>query len=109
MHFSLPFTARRPTFPKSPALAVLLIGLILFLVLLIRGLNIGPLQTDVIIIRAWFHDVGVSGFSQRYFEANQRHILAGPLIAFVYSLVGESDLAAADQKTDSLVKYPGNP
>jgi hypothetical protein len=78
---------------QRPTLTVLVFGLILFTILLSRGLDIGPLQTDVIIIRAWFHDVGVSGFSQKYFEVNQRHILAGPLIAFAYSLFGESDLA----------------
>jgi hypothetical protein len=70
----------------------LAIGLGLFLILLVRGLDFGPLQTDVIIIRSWFSQVGVGGFSQRYFDVNQRHILAGPFYALVYSLFGEQDL-----------------
>jgi hypothetical protein len=76
----------------SPALTVLAIGLGLFSILLVRGLDFGPLQTDVIIIRSWFNQVGVGGFSQRYFDVNQRHILAGPFYALVYSLFGEQDL-----------------
>src|SRR5258708_23779214 len=59
---------------------------------MLRGLDIGPLHTDVIIERAWFKEVGIAGFPQRMFDSNQRHILFGPLYALVYSLVGENDL-----------------
>src|SRR5262249_49818478 len=77
---------------RSPMVLTLVVGLLLLAILMIRGLDIGPLQTDVIIIRAWFHQAGVGGFSQRYFDANQRHILAGPVIALGYALFGEQDL-----------------
>src|SRR5512144_1811280 len=77
---------------RAPTLVVLVVGLLLFLVLLARGLDFGPLQTDVIIIRSWFKQVGVDGFAQRYFEVNQRHILAGSFYALVYRLFGEQDL-----------------
>lgn len=73
-------------------LVVLIISGGLFCVLLLRGLDIGPLQTDVIIHRAWFKEVGVGGFSQRIFADNQRHILYGPIYAVLYSLFGEHDL-----------------
>jgi hypothetical protein len=73
-------------------LIVLIIGTVLLAVLLVRGLNIGPLQTDVIIIRAWFKEVGAEGFTTRYFGVNQRHVLVGPLYSFAYLLFGENDL-----------------
>src|SRR5690242_17553944 len=76
----------------TPTLIVLLIGSALFLVLLARGLDIGPLQTDVIIQRAWFKEVGVAGFSQRLFADNHRHILVGPLYSALYTVFGEHDL-----------------
>lgn len=76
----------------SPALIVLIIGGLLFCVLLARGLDIGPLQTDVIIQRSWFKQFGVAGFSQRLFADNQRHILVGPIYAFLYPFFGEHDL-----------------
>src|SRR5258708_1967583 len=78
-----PFLA---TIRRSPAWIVLLIGTTLLLVLLARGLNIGPLHTDVIIQRAWFHEVGVAGFPQRMFDSNLRHVLYGPLYALMYAL-----------------------
>jgi hypothetical protein len=71
---------------------VLAIGTGLLAVLLARGLDIGPLQTDVIIFRAWFREVGVEGFSQRYFDVNQRHVLVGPIASFLYARFGEWDL-----------------
>src|SRR5258708_32850930 len=77
---------------RSPTLIVLLIGTALLLVLLARGLNIGPLHTDVIIQRAWFKEVGVAGFPQRLFDSNQRHVLVGPVYAALYTLFGENDL-----------------
>ncbi len=77
---------------RSPTLIVLLIGTALLLVLLARGLNIGPLHTDVIIQRAWFKEVGVVGFPQRLFDSNQRHVLVGPVYAALYTLFGENDL-----------------
>src|SRR5260221_13541234 len=77
---------------RSPTLIVLLIGTALLLVLLARGLNIGPLHTDVIIQRAWFKEVGVAGFPQRVFDSNQRHVLAGPVYAALYTLFGENGL-----------------
>jgi hypothetical protein len=78
--------------PRSPGLIVLIIGAVLLTMLVVRGLNIGPLQTDVIIIRAWFKEVGAEGFSARYFGVNQRHVLVGPLYSFAYLLFGENDL-----------------
>src|SRR5258708_4038979 len=82
-----------PTIRRSPTWIVLLIGTALLLLLLARGLNIGPLHTDVIIQRAWFHEVGVAGFPQRMFDSNQRHMLYGPLYALLYAAFGENDLA----------------
>src|SRR5260221_5777828 len=81
------------TIRRSPAWIVLLIGTALLLVLLARGLNIGPLHTDVIIQRAWFHEVGVAGFPQRMFDSNQRHVLYGPIYALMYAAFAENDLA----------------
>jgi hypothetical protein len=63
---------------RTPTRAVLGVGLCMMIVLLVRGLDIGPLHTDVIIHRAWFDEVGIRGFSQRYFDWNQRHLLVGP-------------------------------
>jgi hypothetical protein len=80
------------TVTRSPVLTVLIIGLGLFLVLLLRGLDYGPLQTDVLIIRAWFSEVGAAGFSQRYFDVNQRHLLVGPIYSFAYTFFGEHNL-----------------
>jgi len=76
---------------SSPVWIVLLIGNGVLIILLLRGLNIGPLHTDVIIHRAWFDEVGIAGFSARYFERNQRHLLVGPLNALAYALFGEHD------------------
>ncbi len=76
----------------SPTVVVVIIGGALFCVLLARGLDIGPLQTDVIIHRAWFKELGVAGFSQRLFASNQRHILYGAIYDVLYRLWGEHDL-----------------
>ena len=78
---------------RSPTWIVLLIGIVLLLALLARGLNIGPLHTDVIIQRAWFREVGAAGFPQRMFDSNQRHVLYGPWYALMFTLFGENDLA----------------
>ncbi len=75
----------------SPLLLTLIIGLLLFSILLIRGLDFGPLQTDIIIQRAWFQEVGVAGFPAKMLEVNQRHILYGWVYAWLYSLFGEQN------------------
>lgn len=77
---------------KSPVLLALIVGGCLLFILLVRGLDIGPLQTDVIIFRAWFREVGLGGFSERYFAVNQRHFLVGTLYTLIYGLFGEWDL-----------------
>lgn len=60
--------------------------------LLVRGLDYGPLHTDVIIIRAWFDESGVDGFTARYWETNRRHPLVGPLYTLAYRAFGKDDL-----------------
>jgi len=75
----------------SPVWIVLLIGSGVLIILLLHGLDIGPLHTDVIIHRAWFDEVGIAGFSARYFERNQRHLLVGPLNTLAYAVFGEHD------------------
>ncbi|HLY26381.1 MAG TPA: hypothetical protein VKQ72_08585 [Aggregatilineales bacterium] len=82
----------KSTIERSPALIVLSIGSLLLAILVARGLNIGPLHTDIIIQRAWFHEVGVAGFPQRMFDSNQRHILYGSVYALMYAAFGENNL-----------------
>src|SRR5579859_7732073 len=86
------FTTFSSSVKRSPAMVVLIIGSLLLAILFARGLDIGPLHTDIIIQRAWFHEVGVAGFPQRMFDSNQRHILYGPIYALMYSAFGENDL-----------------
>ncbi len=64
----------------------------MFAIVAVRGLNIGPLDTDVIIMRAWYKETGKIGFAERYFAVNQRHPLAGPVISMAYQMFGEWDL-----------------
>ncbi len=77
---------------RSPALTVLIIGGVLLGILVLRGLDIGPLHTDIIIQRAWFKQVGVAGFPQRMFDSNERHVLYGWVYAGMYAIFGENDL-----------------
>jgi hypothetical protein len=77
---------------NSPSVLVFLSGCMVILILLLRGLDIGPLHTDVIIHYAWFDEFGVSGFPDRYFDGNQRHPLVGPIIAFAYWLFGQHNI-----------------
>jgi hypothetical protein len=77
---------------RSPLRTVLLLGVGVLLVLIVRGLDIGPLQTDVIIAYAWFHEVGVRGWTERYLDVNQRHLLVGPFFSFVYWLIKEHSI-----------------
>jgi hypothetical protein len=77
---------------KRSALAtVLIVTSVFLLILLLRGMNFGPLQTDIIIIRAWFDEVGVGGFAKRYFDVNQRHLLVGPIVSAMYTVFGKQD------------------
>lgn len=79
------------TLQRSPLALVGVIGALFLCLLVVRGLNFGALQTDIIIIRAWFDEVGVGGFTQRYFDVNQRHLLVGPLVSAAYTLFGKQD------------------
>ncbi|MBZ0291017.1 MAG: hypothetical protein K8L99_00470 [Anaerolineae bacterium] len=78
---------------RSPMLLVLLVGMVLLLVMVLRGLDYGPLQTDVIIFRSWAKEVGIAGLSARFLESNQRHLLSGPMAAAAMTLFGEWDPA----------------
>jgi hypothetical protein len=64
---------------RSPLWIVFIICAGLLMKLIVRGLDIGPLHTDVVIMRAWFHEVGIGGYVDRYLDVNQRHLLDGPL------------------------------
>lgn len=79
-------------FRQSPVLLLSLVALGALLVLMARDLNIGHLQTDVIILRAWMREVGEAGFTDRYFSVNQRHLLVGPVYTLAYQLFGENNL-----------------
>ncbi len=69
---------------RSPALLVLLFGLVTMTVLVIRGLNFGPLHTDIEVFLVWIDAYGIRGYIDHYLEFNQRHILAAPRNALVY-------------------------
>ena len=79
------------TLKHSPLWTVCLVGLGALVVLVARGLDIGPLHTDVLIHRAWFSEVGPEGFTKRYLDWNQRHLLVGPVNAAAYVLFEEHD------------------
>jgi hypothetical protein len=67
---------------------VLLIGTIILLVLLVRGLNFGPLHTDIEVQIVWAKAYSFWEFIKRYQEFNQRHLLAGPRNALTFKLFG---------------------
>ncbi len=79
-------------FRESPVLLLFVVALAALAILLLRDLDFGHLQTDVIIMRAWMREVGVEGFTQRYLDVNQRHLLVGPLYTLAYQLFGENNL-----------------
>ena len=74
---------------RSPVVLVLLFGLVTIAVLVIRGLNFGPLHTDIEVSLVWIDTYGIWGFIEQYIEFNQRHILAAPRNAFAYWAFGE--------------------
>jgi hypothetical protein len=73
---------------RSPLLMVLLIGTLILFVLVLRGLNFGPLHTDIEVQIVWAKAYGFRGFVEKYQEFNQRHLLAGPRNAISYRLFG---------------------
>ena len=77
---------------RSPFWIIRLSGAGALALLLIRGLDIGPLHTDVLIHRAWFSEVGVGGFAERYLDWNQRHLLVGLINQAAYLVFHENDL-----------------
>ncbi|MBC8170667.1 MAG: hypothetical protein H7X77_03310, partial [Anaerolineae bacterium] len=75
----------------SPLVLLLMaVGVTLGL-LMLRGLNIAPLHTDIFILRGWFDQFGTNGFADYYFEINQRHPLVGVIYTITYSIFGEQD------------------
>lgn len=81
----------RLTILRHPSGVLLGIGVVFLVVLILCGLDIGPLDTDVIITRAWYREAGFAGFIARFFAINQRHPLASFVVAYAYRLLGESD------------------
>jgi hypothetical protein len=74
----------------SPLLLVLIIGLGILFILVARGLNFGPLHTDIEVQIVWAKAYGFRGFIEKYLEFNQRHLLAGPRNALGYKLFGHN-------------------
>jgi hypothetical protein len=75
---------------RSPLFMVALIGTAILFILVIRGLDFGPLHTDVEVLIVWAKAYGFWGFIERFHEFNQRHVLAGPATALVSVLFGHN-------------------
>ena len=76
---------------NSPVLCLFLLALVVLGVLILRGLDFGPLHTDVLILRAWYHEFGLLDFIHQYFDVNQRHILGTYAYAGGLLLFGDDD------------------
>jgi|GEM_PF-2881695 len=75
-----------------PLPLMLIVACMVLIGLLIRGLNIAPLHTDVFVMRGWFEQFGREGFADYYFAINQRHPLVGSIYTFTYSVFGNQDI-----------------
>lgn len=77
---------------ESPLLMVLIIGAAILGVLLLRGLDFGPLHTDLEVMTVWAESYSFSEFVEKYHEFNQRHLLGGPRNALAIKLFGRNML-----------------
>jgi hypothetical protein len=80
------------TVRNSPLLIVLIIGSVVLAVLLLRGLDFGPLHTDLEVMTVWAETYNFSEFVEKYHELNQRHLLGGPRNALAIKLFGTNML-----------------